>query len=639
MSQVQLKSIELPAIATPTSSERFTRTLVELTRAVWHPQCTFETAISAICEAAAAALQVERVSVWQHEDGQLKFVNVYSTLPIDNAPAEGDCMTLDDAAFIRALGDVRTFETIEVDGDPDEGLGSSSLRDYLQRHRIRALLDAPAYVDGELQGVICHESINRVRKWSQEEITFAASMGDYVAMAYEISRRRRAESEVEHLRLHDASTGLGNRDYLVELARQRLAPLRSNGETLAVVHVFVDATGGVAWSANAPTVDDVMAQLAQRLALLTSQSIELARVRANGFAFLLARDSQQRSAVRLAERALAAIRDVVWDHAEVDPCASAGIAFAPVGEGHDARVLMRQAEEAAEHAREVDKFVFEVFDPDHHDTLVEALRFERTLRDAFANGQFELHYQPEYDARQQAFVAAESLLRWRDSERLVVAGEFIGVVESSGLILPVGRWVLCQACLDAVQWPLLADSSAATVRVNVSARQFDENCLVQDVTTALSESGLAASRLCLEITETTLMRDLDRALDVLQQLRKLGVSVAIDDFGTGYASLVYLKRLPVDVLKIDRSFVEGIPDGATDTAIVRAVVGLAESLGMEVIAEGVERQSQQDSLEVLGVRRMQGWLHGKAMDHASLCRLLDGDSTSLTRRASSVDLL
>ena len=622
MSLVKLKSIDLPAVAAPSSSERFTRTLVELTRTIWHPQCSFETAIAAICEASAAALQIERVSVWQHEDGQLKFMHVCSTVPADDAPAGGETMTLDDAAYIRALGDVRTFETIEVDDDPDAGVGSTNLRDYLQRHRIHALLDAPAYVDGQLQGVICHESINRVRKWTQEEITFAASMGDYVAIAYEICRRRRAESEVEHLRLHDASTGLGNRDYLVELARQRLAPLRYNGETLAVVHVFIDATGGVAWSSNAPTVEDVMARLGQRLAQLSSESIDLARVRANGFAFLLARDAGQRSAVRLAERALAAVRTIEWDSAEVDPSATAGIAFAPVGQDYDVRVLMRQAEEAAERARAGEKFSFEVFDPEHHDAMVAALSFERTLRDAFANGQFEVHYQPEYDAQHKTWVAAESLLRWRDGERLVVADEFIGVVESSGLMLPVGRWVLGQACRDAVHWPLLPDGSAATVRVNVSTRQFDESSLVEDVAAALAESGLVASRLCLEITETTLMRDIDHALDVLQQLKQVGVSVAIDDFGTGYASLVYLKRLPVDVLKIDRSFVEGMPGAMADTAIVRAVVGLAASLGMDVIAEGVEHVVQEEALQALGVRRMQGWLYGKAMDQTSLCQLM-----------------
>lgn len=607
------------------ASERFTRTLVALTRAVWHPGCTFDTAIGAICEAAATALQVERVSVWHYdqESGQLRCLHAFHAEPAEHEAGETlETLSMADDDYLAALKDVRTFEAIETENDGESEGSHAVLRDYLQRHGILALLDAPAFVEGELQGVVCHESIGRVRKWTREEITFAATMGDYVAMAFEIVRRRRAELEVEHLRLHDGSTGLGNREYMLELACQRLASLRTPGQTVAVVHVSVDASGGVAWSAGAPTVEDIMVQIAQRLRRLTSDSIDLARVRDNGFAFLLAGNPQQNTAIRLAERALASVRALECNHDEVDPSAAVGIAFAQTGEDTDARVLMRQAEEAAEHARSGDKFSYDIFDPEHHEALLEALRFERSLRDAFANGEFELHYQPEYDAHLERWVAAESLLRWRNGDRVVVAGEFIGVVESSGLMLPVGRWVLRQACQDAVKWPVMADGAFAAVRVNVSARQFDEDGLVDDVSAALLESGLEPSRLCLELTETTLMRDVERALDVLQQLKKTGIQLAIDDFGTGYGSLVYLKRLPVDVLKIDRSFVEGMPGAVADTAIIKAVVGLAASFGIEVIAEGVEQVIQQEALQAIGVRRMQGWLYGKAMDQESLCRLL-----------------
>lgn len=168
----------------------------------------------------------------------------------------------------------------------------------------------------------------------------------------------------------------------------------------------------------------------------------------------------------------------------------------------------------------------------------------------------------------------------------------------------------------------MADGSYPMLRVNVSPRQFDQGNLVEDVAAALEAAGLAPGRLCLEITETALMGDFQQAWEGLQQLKNTGVQVAIDDFGTGYASLVYLKRFPVDVLKIDRSFVEGIPSEPLDTAIVAAVVGLASSLGIDVIAEGVERIEQQHALQKIGVRRMQGWLYARAMDHASTCQLL-----------------
>lgn len=608
--------------ADPGAGERFTRTLVALTRTVWHDQCTFDTALGAICESSATALQVERVSAWQYdlEAGLLRCIQAYDCIGHRLEDPQGlEVLSLEGDDYIAALQEVRAFDAVDVDTHPVTAGSHAALRDYLRQRRIHALLDAPAFVDGKLQAVLCHESIDRLRQWTPEEVTFAASMGDYVAMAYEIARRRRAESEVEHLRLHDASTGLPNRDFMLERVAQGMRRLRGPSGIVAVLHVLVDASGGVAWSAGAPTVDEVMATIAQRLLELSSDAVTLGRVRGNGLSLFLGQVASERGAIRFAERALAVLRSLEWNHEEVDPSATVGIAFAGVSDGDDARVLLRRAEEAAEHARSTSKFSYAVFDSEHHASLVEALQFERALRDAFAGGQFEVHYQPEYDAEANGWVAAESLLRWRSHGRLIAASEFIGVVESSGMILDVGRWVLRQACGDAAHWPVLPGGDHAAVRVNVSARQFDEDGLVGDVLAALTESGLEPSRLCLELTETTLMRDIDHALDVLRQLKQIGVKVAIDDFGTGYASLVYLKRLPVDVLKIDRSFVEGMPGDSADTAIVRAVVGLAASLGIDVIAEGVEHVVQQQALQAIGVRRMQGWLYGKAMPQAALC--------------------
>jgi EAL domain-containing protein (putative c-di-GMP-specific phosphodiesterase class I)/GGDEF domain-containing protein len=622
--QFELRSVDLPA--TPSAgTERYTRALVELTRTVWHPRCDFQTAIGSIAETAAAVLGVDSVSVWQfdHDTASLECLCTYATRAGAHRPEPSLAVALADTDLVSALREVRTFEGVEIEapGAPGEGIAQDGFRSYLQRSQVRALLNAPVYVEGELLGIVCHESVGRARQWTSEEVMFAASMGDYVGMAFEIARRRRAESEIEHLRLHDGSTGLGNRDYMLELIRQRMDTPHAPGEIMAVAHVLVDATGGAAWSADAPSVDEVMAQIAQRLRRLSSGVIDIARVRDNAFAFLLASDSTQRSAVRLAERVIAAIRAMTWNHEEVDPSVTVGIAFTDSEGADDARVALRQAEEAAEHARAAEKFSYEIFDPEHHAALVETLRFERTLREAFEAGQFELHYQPEIDAGARQWVAAEALLRWRREDRVLSAAEFIGVIEATGLMLAVGRWVLQQACADAASWPT-GPGERVTVRVNVSARQFDEDGLLADVEAALASSGLAPGRLCLELTETTLMRDINRTQDVLDRLRALGVHVAIDDFGTGYASLVYLKRLPVDALKIDRSFVEGMPGASTDAAIIRAVVGLASSLGMEVIAEGVETAAQQAALLTLGVTRMQGWLYGKAMPDEQLRDLL-----------------
>lgn len=611
-----------PMAAGPSASERFTHALVGLTRTVWHPDCTFENAIGAICEAAATAMQVDRVSVWHYDRdaGLLHCLHAYTTASRSHADAEAlETLSLDGDDYMAALRDVRTFDAADIATVAASSHGA--LRDYLQRHRIHGLLDAPASVEGELQGVVSHECIDRLRVWSQEEVTFAASMGDYVAMAYEIARRRRAEGEIDHLRLHDAFTGLPNRDYMLEMIQQRLDTPHTSGEALAVVHVRITAPDG-GQSADAQDENEVLKQVAVGLRALAGSDIELVRARDDGFAFLLARNAAKRTAIRLAERALSSVQAQTWLSRAVDPIAAVGIAFTDPGGGSEARVLMQQAEEAADLAAEGDKYRYEVFDPERHDALVESLRFESALREAFANGEFEVHYQPEYDAVAQSWVAAEALLRWRRGSRLIAAGEFIGVAEACGLILPLGSWVLQRACSEAARWPGTAPGICPTLRVNVSGRQFDEGGLLEDVQAALAESGLQPGRLCLEITETTLMRDIDHAHTMLHKLKALGVGVAIDDFGTGYASLTYLKRLPVDVLKIDRSFVEAMPGAAVEAAIVKALVGLAESLGIEVIAEGVERIEQQHALRTLGVRKMQGWLYGKAMDQEAICRLL-----------------
>ena len=619
-------SVAKPGLdVTPSDGQRFTRALVALTRAIWHPDCSFDSALALICEIAADALRVERVNVWHYDRGAQRLRCIHDFSARERAHAGGDTLeslSLEGDDYVAGFEDVRAIDAADVRLHPSTASSLSELRTYLERHGIQALLDAPVRVEGEMIGVICHESTDGPRLWSHDEITFAGSMGDFVAMAYEIVRRRRAEKEVQHLLLHDATTGLPNRDYLVELLRQRLATPRAPGDVLAVVHVRVDASGGVALPDDAPTADDVMGQVALRLRQFSSNQVHLARVRADGFAFVLEGSTAQRNAVRLAERCIAAVRGLQWDLKDLLPGATAGIAYAEDAADRGARLLMRQAESAADRAREHDKFGYQVFDLEHHDALLSRLRLERALRDAPANGEFELHYQPEYDTTTQTWVAAEALLRWRHQGRLLAAAEFIEVLESSGQILSLGRWVLHRACTDASQWSGSANQVAPTVRVNVSARQFEDAALAADVGDALAASGLAPERLCLELTETTLMRNIDHALGVLRQLKGFGVQVALDDFGTGYGSLVYLKRLPVDVIKIDRSFVDGLPGTTADTAIVKAVFGLAESMGLEVVAEGVERTDQQLALQAIGVRRMQGWLFAKAMEQTSLCALL-----------------
>ena len=600
-----------------TPGTRYTRALVALTRAVWHPDCTLRDALGVICQTAAAAVQVERVNVWRLVDAPPRLVCVHAyTLSDDtHAPDEAlESLPLD-GEYLDFLQVVRALDATDVETDPSTATSRGALREYLRRHGICSLLDAPVRLEGELVGVICHEQVGAVRAWTPEEVAFAGSMGDFVAMAIEIDRRHQAEQQLAHLRLHDAVTNLPNRDYLVERVRERIARPHDAREPTAVLHVDIELPYVAAMPADAPTVEEVMAELALRLRQAVGDQAALARVRADGFAMLAHRDVPEREVIALAERSVEAVRGVSGWHG-VEASAAVGVAFARDLEEGDPRVLLRNAELASERAHRLGRHRYEVFDVSQHRALVERLHLEQAMRDALAQGDFQVHYQPEVDVDTGKWVAAEALVRWRQPQGLLGAGAFIEVVEQSGLILPLGRHVLMQACRDACAWPPL--EPPLTLRVNVSAQQFNDEHLVDDVAAALSTCGLDPARLCLEVTETTLMRDTADALATMQRLKALGVGLAVDDFGTGYSSLAYLKRFPIDAVKVDRSFVAGLPGEKFDVALVTAVRELARALDIDVVAEGVERSEQRDALRALGVCRIQGWLYAPSLEQEAL---------------------
>jgi EAL domain-containing protein (putative c-di-GMP-specific phosphodiesterase class I)/GGDEF domain-containing protein len=600
---------------------RYTRALVELTRAVWHPDCTLRMAFGVISEVAAAALRVERVNIWRYQESPQRLVGVHAYTLSNHAHAPREALeTLAmDGDYADYLSSVRAIDAADVASDPSTSSSQGALQQYLQRHGICSLLDAPVRSEGKLVGVICHEQVGAPRTWTPEEVAFAGSMGDYVAMALEIDRRRQAELQLEHLRLHDASTDLPNRDYLVERLRVRLGTPHDAREATAVVHVQVQLPYGAAMPAHAPTMEEVMGEAARRLRAAVGVSGELARVRADGFAVLPHRQVSARAVVAIAERCVEAVRGLSDWHPLVEASAAVGVAFAEDLARGDPRVLLRNAELASDRARDAGRNRFEVFDIEFHRALVERLQLEQSLREALDHDAFEIHYQPEFDQASARWVAAEALLRWRQPGGLIVADAFMDAAERSGLILPLGRHVLACACRDARDWP--EQRPALTVRVNVSAQQFDHDGLVDEVASTLRESGLPPQRLCLELTETTLMQDAEAAARTMQGLKALGVQLAIDDFGTGYSSLAYLKRFPIDVIKIDRNFVAGLPGERFDAAIVAAIRELGRALGIEVVAEGVESVEQRDALLALNVCRMQGWLYSRALDQQALLRV------------------
>jgi EAL domain-containing protein (putative c-di-GMP-specific phosphodiesterase class I) len=600
--------------ARPDWARRHNQALVALARQVWREDCTLDTAFATICETAADTLEVERVNIWrlEPEQGLLRCVHAYERGSDRHNPPGYDEAFNADSEYARRLDEVRVIDADDVVRDGTVSASMAALGDYLARHRIRSLLDAPVRSEGELLGVVCHEHVGTTRRWTAEDEAFAASIGDYVALSYEIMRRREAEQRLRYLARHDPGTDLPNRDHLLEVAHGALRPMHGDDPGVVAIHLHVDA------SAQAQS-DAVLVAIGKALRAAFAESATVARVRDDAFALLPHRHLREDEALDVAERALAVAQACGDDDATLQATATAGLSFSRDLAAPSADALLRNAELASQRARSLGALNrCEVYDAAHHRDLLARLRVERALREAHEQGRLQVWYQPEVDLRDGRWRAAEALLRWQDGDgRMRPAGEFIEVAEASGLIVPIGCWVLSEACRAARAWPA-RDGIAPVLRVNVSARQFEQPGLVSQVAQALAESGLPPTRLCLELTESVLLADAAAAARTLGRLRALGIGIALDDFGTGYSSLGYLKGLPIDVLKLDRRFVAGLPDDAYDFAIVRVVVDLARHLGIDVVAEGVETEAQAAALRDSGLQRAQGFLYSGAVPQDTL---------------------
>ncbi len=601
-------------------ARRYNHALVALGRRVWHHDCTFETALAEICKVAADTLNVERVNVWRIDSGQqvLNCVHAYEYVTDrHNTPGFDETLRLD-AGYGNQLDDVRVIDMTDIASDrvltgPEEDLWA-----YFKRHNIHSLLDAPVRAEGALLGVVCHEHVGGPRMWTPEDHAFAGSIGDYVAVAYEIARRRSIENRLRFLERHDPHTNLPNRDHLVEVAHTALRPIHDGDSGLVVIHLHIedaqmDAAGHV------ETYHRVIAESADALHDVLADVAVLARVRESALAIIPHRHLKEIEALEMAERCIDTVQGIATIRDASTVVVTAGIAFSRDLAAPSADTLLRNAENASQRAREQGSGRCKVFNADRHRGLLAQMRTEQALREAIDDARMLVYFMPEVDLRDGHWRSAEALLRWRaDDGRIVPAIDFIEVAEASGLIVRLGRWVLIEACSQAMRWPVGADGRAPLLRVNVSARQFEEPGLISDVLSALTESHLPPDRLCLELTETLLLREPAKVARSLARLRSLGVRIALDDFGTGYCSLGYLKHLPIDTIKIDRSFTAGLPHDRADLAIVKALVHLAENLGIDVVGEGVETQAQADCLRECGVVAVQGYLYSKAIESDAL---------------------
>jgi len=451
--------------------------------------------------------------------------------------------------------------------------------------------------------------------------------GGFVVTFEDITERRRSEHQISHMAHYDTLTDLPNRVLFYEKMEKLLSSGRQNA-SFAIFSLDLDRFKSVNDTLGHPIGDKLLQAAAGRMRQCIRTGDMVARLGGDEFAVLQVTSGQPADITALARRLIEAAGAPyqIEDH-QVMVGISIGIAIAP-NDGTDADQLMKNADLALYRCKADGGSVYRFFEADMDARMQERSSLELDLRKAIVNGEFTLNYQPVVNVKTGRVIACEALIRWHQTERgWVPPMDFIPIAEETNLIVPIGEWVLNQACAEAAEWP-----DEITVAVNVSPVQFKSANFIHVIAKALENSRLPARRLEIEITELVLMQDNELALAVLHQIKQLGVTIAMDDFGTGYSSLGYLRSFPFDRIKIDQSFIRDLSKGKDSLAIVRAVVGLGRSLGMVTTAEGVETREQLEVLRIEGCTDAQGYFLSRPQSAGDVRKLL----TSLPAQAKAV---
>ncbi|MBV6288004.1 EAL domain-containing protein [Pseudomonas sp. MAFF 301350] len=442
-------------------------------------------------------------------------------------------------------------------------------------------------------------------------------LASYVCFFTDISERKASEQRIHRLAYYDALTHLPNRTLFQDRLHTALQQAERQKAWVVLMFLDLDRFKPINDSLGHAAGDRMLKDMAERLLDCVHEDDTVARMGGDEFTLLLqpkaTRELALNRAIHVAEQILASlVRPFVLENREFFVTASIGIALSPQ-DGGELSQLMKNADTAMYHAKERGKNNFQFYQADMNASALERLELESDLRHALEQNEFILYYQPQFSGDGKRLTGAEALLRWRHPRRgLVPPGDFIPVIEELGLVVDVGDWVINEACRQLKAWHQ-AKVRVPKVSVNISARQFSDGQLGTRIATILGETGLPPACLELELTESILMREVNEAMVILDSLKNLGLSIAVDDFGTGYSSLNYLKQFPIDVLKIDRTFVDGLPEGEQDAQIARAIIAMAHSLNLAVIAEGVETHEQLEFLREHGCDEVQGYLFGRPM--------------------------
>ncbi|GFM54917.1 hypothetical protein PSCICL_25970 [Pseudomonas cichorii] len=461
-------------------------------------------------------------------------------------------------------------------------------------------------------------------QWLQMSVVrdIAGNVSHIVGFFTDLSANRESEERMRYLTHFDELTGLANRSQFKERLREANQRVRQGGRSLALLHINLDRFKLLNESLGHEVADQLLKHVARRLISAMPEADTIARLSGDEFAVLFDAYANLSSLARVTSRLLSKLRTPLSVAGnELVISASVGISLLP-DSAREISALVSQANMAMRHAKHLGGNNFQFFTESLRASTLERLQLEIQLRKAIEEQQLQVFYQPKMLLENGHLDAAEALVRWKHPTRgMVPPGEFIGLAEETGLIADIGEFVLRQACWQACEWQRQG-YEPIRVSVNLSVHQLRQGKLVSLVRQVLDETGLAPQLLELELTESQLLDSVEHIIATFQQLRELGVKLAIDDFGTGYSSLSYLKRFPVDYVKIDQAFIRGLDDGTEDAAIIQAIIAMAHSLGLKVVAEGVENEKQLEFLKAQGCDEVQGYLISRPIEASMMPGML-----------------
>jgi len=554
-------------------------------------------------EISSNTLDVERVSIWLYNE--LKTDIVCRTMYI-SGEGHSSGGVLSKADFPGYFSAVDAGLRLVIDDARTDPATNELTESYLIKNNVYSMLNVPIFYDRNIIGMLCHEHTGNLRKWTANEQEFPSLIASDISLSLEIDKRKVIEKHLEYQAYHDSLTDLPNRVLFLDRIEQEIRHASRENSNLAVLFLDLDNFKQINDSFGHSAGDTVLISISENLNHALRETDTIARLGGDEFIILLSDFKKVEDINDIALKLFDAVQQpLAIDNNELFVTASIGISVFP-NDGTSAEILLRNADAAMYRAKEKGRNVFEFYTEDMTEKAFEKVLMIANLNHAIEQDEFEIYYQPQYDIEKKQLIGLEALIRWQHPELgFLLPEKFLPTAEESGLIVRLDRWVMRKSLQQMKAWK---DEGFAFGRLslNLTMQQIDQTDFLEFLIILMNDIGCTGKSLTFEITEGQLMKNPERTIELLNYMSELGIEISVDDFGTGYSSLAYLKKLPVDTIKIDREFIRDIPGDADDSSIVKSMIALASSMGIAVLAEGVETFEQLDFLKKEGCSLIQG---------------------------------